>query len=511
MALKTINDSLLSEIAGAIRAKTGSQDLILPSEMSAKIQSIEGSGSGGDTERELFIPNSDMLWAKQILVEDVEANSGTYKGAIIQMILDGSPYSEFTISEGDKVVTSDGSEYTESTTHVWDDTNARDALAYTGYKTRWVIYYIAGSSNYPKILYNTIYFACVGDSYSYFKPAGCIFLEYFDDLNDNGESVTYTGDGLFEGCSSLQALPNLNFTNVNSFINMFKDCNNLWYVPDINCSGAKTFEGMFYNCKCLKIAPNINTSGAYNFTNMFAGCTALIKVPVYDTSSGTDFSGMFAQCYSLKDFPLIDTSKGVTFSSMYSSCFNLLENPKIDTSSGTNFSSMFSSTKSITKVEGLDFSNATNISYMFSGCSALGSVQDISSNKITSAANIFNGCERLDKAPKINTSLIKSFSGMFSGCNSLYSIKGIDMSSATSIGSFVNADRLEELEVSNIKKSISLSYAPKLSYESLIGVLNNLVDLTGSSSQTLTLGSTNMQKLTEDDKLIATNKNWVLK
>ena len=58
--------------------------------------------------------------------------------------------------------------------------------------------------------------------------------------------------------------------------------------------------------------------------------------------------------------------------------------------------------------------------------------------------------------------------------------------------------------------------APNLSHQSLINILNGLYDFTGngetptSSQGKLTLGSTNLAKLSEDEKAIATDKGWVL-
>ena len=44
----------------------------------------------------------------------------------------------------------------------------------------------------------------------------------------------------------------------------------------------------------------------------------------------------------------------------------------------------------------------------------------------------------------------------------------------------------------------------------MLNMFTALKDLTGEISQTLTLGSNNLAKLTEEQKAIATNKNWVL-
>src|SRR5699024_8368123 len=114
--------------------------------------------------------------------------------------------------------------------------------------------------------------------------------------------------------------------------------------------------------------------------------------------------------------------------------------------------------------------------------------------------------------PQIDTSQGTSFSNFSNGCSSLQTIKKLDFINASSIGSiFSNVPKLEFINLLNITKSLRLSASTKYSRETLInGVLNNLVDLTGQTSQTLTLGSTNLNKLTEEDKLIATNKNWIL-
>ena len=60
----------------------------------------------------------------------------------------------------------------------------------------------------------------------------------------------------------------------------------------------------------------------------------------------------------------------------------------------------------------------------------------------------------------------------------------------------------------NFKVSLVLSYCPNLTHDSIMVVINGLQTVT--STQTLTLGSTNLAKLTEADKKIATDKGWTL-
>ena len=60
----------------------------------------------------------------------------------------------------------------------------------------------------------------------------------------------------------------------------------------------------------------------------------------------------------------------------------------------------------------------------------------------------------------------------------------------------------------NFKVSVVLNQCKKLTHDSLMVVINGLQTVT--STQTLTLGSTNLAKLTEADKQIATDKGWTL-
>ena len=59
----------------------------------------------------------------------------------------------------------------------------------------------------------------------------------------------------------------------------------------------------------------------------------------------------------------------------------------------------------------------------------------------------------------------------------------------------------------NFKTSLALGL-PNLTHDSLMVVINGLQTVT--SKQTLALGSTNLAKLTEADKKIATDKGWTL-
>lgn len=58
--------------------------------------------------------------------------------------------------------------------------------------------------------------------------------------------------------------------------------------------------------------------------------------------------------------------------------------------------------------------------------------------------------------------------------------------------------------------SLILSASTRYSRETIVSWLNALADRTGQTAYKLTIGAKNLAKLTEEDILIATNKNWTL-
>lgn len=60
----------------------------------------------------------------------------------------------------------------------------------------------------------------------------------------------------------------------------------------------------------------------------------------------------------------------------------------------------------------------------------------------------------------------------------------------------------------NFKVSFDLSPCPKLTHDSLMVIINGLQTVT--TAQTLTLGATNLAKLTDEEKKVATDKGWTI-
>ena len=136
-------------------------------------------------------------------------------------------------------------------------------------------------------------------------------------------------------------------------------------VPEnLDFSEVNDFSSMFDNCTNLTSIPQIDTSNATNFNSMFDNCTSLTSIPQIDTSNGTNFSYMFSQCKNLRNIPPLDTSNGTNFEYMFQYCNNLTTIPPLDLSRGTKFSGMF---YNCTVLENISFVGSINYSIGFTG------------------------------------------------------------------------------------------------------------------------------------------------
>ena len=205
-----------------------------------------------------------------------------------------------------------------------------------------------------------------------------------------------------------------------------------------------------------------------------------------DTSDLTDVSKLFYYCENLTSIPLIDTSKATIARYMFWYCSEL------------------------TNVPSLDFSNVTDAAGMFFHCENLTSIPSIDTGKVTNMNNMFASCSKLTTIPLLNTSKVTDMSYMFASCSKLTTIPALDVSNVTNMEEMLyRCQNLTAVSILNIGSSLDISASTKFTREALVEIIGNLK--TVSVTKTLTMGSTNLAKLTDDDKAIATNKGWTLK
>lgn len=163
-------------------------------------------------------------------------------------------------------------------------------------------------------------------------------------------------------------------------------------------------------------------------------------------------------------------------------------------------------------------SNITDMSNMFIRCIELTTL-DLSSfdtSKVTNMHHMFNQCSKLATLDlsSFNTSKVTNTSSMFSVDMELKTISGIlDLIKVTASYNisqmFSYCTNLETVNIKNLNTSgLDVSACTKLSHDSLMYLINNLVETTTTKS--ITLGTDNLAKLTDEEKAIATNKGWTL-
>lgn len=111
--------------------------------------------------------------------------------------------------------------------------------------------------------------------------------------------------------------------NVTNMAEMFNYCTNLTSIPQLNTSNVTDMRHMFYNCKNLTTIPLLNTSNVTEMYDMFNGCSKLTTIPLLDISNVTNIGNMFFLCSNLTTVPALDVNNVTSMSQMFSYCSNL--------------------------------------------------------------------------------------------------------------------------------------------------------------------------------------------
>ena len=162
-----------------------------------------------------------------------------------------------------------------------------------------------------------------------------------------------------------------------------------------------------------------------------------------------------------KYFQFDSTSNTTDFENAWTQCSSLTEFPLIDTSKGTKFPYAWWNCAALTEFPALDLSEGIDFTFAW------------------------NKCSNLTTIPILDLSSGTNFASAWDSCSSL-----------TTLGGF-----------GAIKESIDLHWSTLLTVESLMNIINQAAAVTG---KTMTLGSTNLAKLSDEQKSVATSKGWTL-
>ena len=254
---------------------------------------------------------------------------------------------------------------------------------------------------------------------------------------------------------------------------------------------------------------NLDTSNVTNMRSMFSNCANITTVPALNTSNVTDMMEMFGYCNNLTTIPALNTSKVTDMNSMFRDCSDLTTIPQLNTSKVTTMGHMFEECESLTTIPAMDTSKVTSMLCMFYYCTSLTTIPELNTSNVKNMEGMFGYCRNLTAIPTLNTSKVIDMDSMFYYCSGLTTIPQLNASNVTTMyNTFKGCSQLKSILMTGMKASFDISASTKFAREDLVTILNNLA--AGTSSKTLTMGRTNLAKLTAADKAIATNKGWTL-
>jgi len=397
MAIRTIDDTSLSNIASAIRAKLKSEDTFRPDQMASAIENISG-----------MYPDWEQIGYEE-----------TPESIVV------------------------GYEYALEVAENWDPTITNRQLAFRD-NYNLVYFPVVDMSN-----------ATIADR----MFLGCTGLQFFPDGLDFS-SITTNISGFFKQCSGLKTIKIGPFGSSNSELNANEFANSCYSLKkvELDCSHIKYLNSAFTNCYSLTNLILINTDDIQEIENAFkycynwSGIDGVIELTFNNCykfweaflaagkdTNGFDLilnvpvaAGMGHLCYGqdtkVKSVTINNGSSNLTTLDEAFLNNHLLESVYIEkTSSVENFRGTFYGCDNLTNISELNMTSATITENCFRGCSSLVSIDIVSTgNRITNMKDMFNGCTSLEDVPVIDMSYIHTanlgvsqLNNMFYNCISL--------------------------------------------------------------------------------------------
>ena len=160
----------------------------------------------------------------------------------------------------------------------------------------------------------------------------------------------------------------------------------------------------------------------------------------------------------------------------------------------------------------LDLTHFDSMYQMCYKCTALKRVPQLQTRNVENMMWAFYGCSSLIEIDGLDTRSITSASEMFHGCTSLmaiYSTLNFTNVRSQIESTFTSCKSLIEVRFSGtINVDITMNGCQKLSVGSLLSLLNALCE--NGQGLKCKIGSTNLGKLTDEQRDIALNKGWEL-
>ena len=407
-----------------------------------------GSIEQGSSE---WKPQEDWFDIDKILAEDTE----DFAGKMICLLKDSKDVLRLNgVYRCNKIKTSDGAEYTEfsnGVTHIWD--KSKDKSCALGYKTRYIIFYWSNKTNFAS------------DSFEY--------------INETLYMI-WSGMRIYANNTGYQ-IPELRICECFKM----KDC--VYEAESFQINNKSIYDVVIENTSFLNIT---NLSRAFSGTNLSSD---KIKELYSLISNGNEtYCGdTFSNDINLKSIVLKGTSNCTAMNGMFNACYNLIFVNNLDTRKSSNCASMFNNCCRLLKLGDLNLNDCTTMSRMFYECFSLSRVGNLMTTNVKIMDNLFYNCVSLKKIEGMDFNSVTNVNNMFSGCSSL-----------------TNIERIYNIKVSGL----SFSSCVVLNRETLLRIIDALHDFStdAEGTHTITFGSTNLAKLSDEELAIGQNKGWTI-
>lgn len=215
------------------------------------------------------------------------------------------------------------------------------------------------------------------------------------------------------------------------------------------------------------------------------------KLPYINTATVGSWAYFFYKNSRTDLLDKIDTSNGVQFANFMYDATTITDIPSnMVFDRGMEFTAAFRGS-GITKLPNINAKiiGSSNICY---GCADLITVVGLDLSGGGTAAGAFNGCTKLTYIHKLVLPPKSSLcTNMFNKCSALVRV-------------------IAEGSIKIDTNAFKMNYSNELTVESMMSFINAFEDNTGGTTYTVYFGSANIAKLSEEQKLIAYNKNITL-
>ena len=216
---------------------------------------------------------------------------------------------------------------------------------------------------------------------------------------------------MFYGCTSLTQAPALPATMLatHCYAFMFRDCTALTQAPALPATtlAESCYYHMFNGCTSLTQTPALpaTTLATYCYGSMFYGCTSLIQAPELPATTLATYCyySMFNGCTSLTQAPAlpVTTLASNCYNNMFANCIRLTQSPDLPATTLETYC----------------------YQYMFRGCKSLTQAPVLPATTLKSYCyqGMFQDCKRLTQAPALPATTLANwcYQYMFKGCTSL--------------------------------------------------------------------------------------------